>query len=372
MAIRPTVSVSSAGAAYVFRRTGTTWSQEAYVKAPNNGWMVGSGGPVPGPGTWTGGPHFGGPGIRDLGNAIALVGDTLAVGGFYESGGEAGVHEIAPASNPANDAPPLGSIAGAGAVYLFRRTGTKWTSGQYVKASLPRSSSWFGGTVALAPDGVLFVGAEGESSSAKGINGNQTDSSLTLAGAVYATDAPLVQTSKWAGYSGALGRGAGRAELQHGPRERGRRGERGREQVDGERGAVRRVAHRGSAHRGASHAVSRCARRDRRHALRGRRGTRCGNPRACGGPSRDAPRSNPCRACRAAAACQWRSEARGRRRRASWCASRSKTCRDARIEVAEGSRSTEAPSTARTSCIACTLRGPKTSWSSRSGRRARS
>lgn len=33
---------------------------------------------------------------------------------------------------------------------------------EYVKSSLPRSSTWFGGTVALDSDGRLFVGAEGE------------------------------------------------------------------------------------------------------------------------------------------------------------------------------------------------------------------
>jgi hypothetical protein len=136
--------------------------QEAYVKAPNNDYQAGNTG-----------AHFGGPGISDLGQGIALEGDTLAVGAFYESGGAAGP-VVADASS-----------AGPGAVYVFRRTGATWMSQKYLRASVPRPSSWFGGTVALAPDQSLFVGAEGESSNAKGVNGNQADASLTLAGAVY-------------------------------------------------------------------------------------------------------------------------------------------------------------------------------------------
>src|SRR5499427_1993298 len=63
----------------------------------------------------------------------------------------------------------------------------------YIKASNPHMGDHFGngGTleghgVALSGDGnTLAVGAPYESSSAKGINGNQTDTSLYSAGAVY-------------------------------------------------------------------------------------------------------------------------------------------------------------------------------------------
>jgi hypothetical protein len=178
-------SLNNAGAVFVFRRAGKTWSQEAYVKATNNGWMVGSDTPVPGPGDWTGGPHFGGAGIAELGRGLALDGDTLAVGAFYESSGASGISKTAPAVVPPGTGPPQGSIAGAGAVYLFRRTGIVWKPREYVKSSLPRSSTWFGGTVALDSDGRLFVGAEGESSNAIGVNGDQTDPSMPYAGAVY-------------------------------------------------------------------------------------------------------------------------------------------------------------------------------------------
>jgi hypothetical protein len=178
-------TLNNAGAVFVFRRAGKTWSQEAYVKATNNGWMVGAGFPVPGPRDWTDGPRFSGAGIADLGGGLALDGDMLAVGAFYESSGAAGILQKAPAVVPIGAGPPPDSIPGAGAVYLFRRTGTLWKPQEYVKAPLPRSSSWFGGTVALDPDGRLFVGAEGESSSASGVNGDQTDLSMPYAGAVY-------------------------------------------------------------------------------------------------------------------------------------------------------------------------------------------
>jgi hypothetical protein len=52
-------SAQGSGAIYVFRRTGTTWQQEAYFKASNTGAM-------------------------DLfGTSVALAGDTLAVGAYF-------------------------------------------------------------------------------------------------------------------------------------------------------------------------------------------------------------------------------------------------------------------------------------------------
>ncbi len=56
----------------------------------------------------------------------------------------------------------------------------------YFKASNSDSGDYFGWGVALNSDGtVLAVSAIGESSSSKGVDGNQTDNSTTAAGAVY-------------------------------------------------------------------------------------------------------------------------------------------------------------------------------------------
>ncbi|MBA3462324.1 MAG: integrin [Deltaproteobacteria bacterium] len=146
-------TMAQAGAAYVFVRTGTTWNQQAYLKASNPG----------------AGDRFGG--------AVALSGDgaTLAVGAYFESSGSVGVNG---AQNEA--------IVVSGAVYVLTRVGTTWSHQAFVKASNTGSGDLFGSTVALSTDGTtLAVGASGEESAAPGINGNQADNTAPQAGAVY-------------------------------------------------------------------------------------------------------------------------------------------------------------------------------------------
>ena len=89
------------------------------------------------------------------------------------------------------------SIVRAGAVYLYERNNGTWQQQGYVQASNPPqstdssfnggSSHGFGGNINLSADGnVLAAGAIGESSSATGINGDQTQSGdLRSSGAVY-------------------------------------------------------------------------------------------------------------------------------------------------------------------------------------------
>jgi trimeric autotransporter adhesin len=143
-------SANSAGAVYVFDRTGTTWVQQAYVKASNAG-------------------------ANDIfGSSIALYGDTLAVGAPFEASAAIGVN-----GNQAD-----GSASKAGAVYVFVRSGTMWTQQAYVKASNTDASDQFGSSVALSGD-TLVVGALGEASTATGIGGDQSNNSANSAGAVY-------------------------------------------------------------------------------------------------------------------------------------------------------------------------------------------
>ncbi len=143
-------TANSAGAVYVFVRNGSTWTQQAYVKASNTG----------------AGDNFGA--------AVALSGDMMAVGATGESSAAAGV-----GGNQADNSAPR-----AGAVYVFTRNGTAWTQQSYVKASNAQGDDLFGNAVALAGD-TLAVAAFGEDSAATGINGDQASNGANAAGAAY-------------------------------------------------------------------------------------------------------------------------------------------------------------------------------------------
>jgi len=140
-------SAQNSGAVYVFTRTGGVWTQQAYLKASNAG----------------AGDQFG--------VAVALSGDTLAVGALGEAGGSTGINH-----SDNNNAP------GSGAAYVFTRTGGVWTQQAYVKAS--NASGQFGSSVALAGD-TLAVGAPFEDSNATGVDGDQNNNNATSSGAVY-------------------------------------------------------------------------------------------------------------------------------------------------------------------------------------------
>jgi hypothetical protein len=151
-----------AGAAYVFTRAGTTWAQQAFVKASNPGVL------------------------DDFGWSVALSadGNTLAVGARNESSDATGIN-----GNQAND-----SFWFAGAAYVFVRAGLAWAEQAYVKASntapyntdIGAGGDRFGWSVALSADGnMLAVGALAECSDAAGIDNNQANRSFCGSGAVY-------------------------------------------------------------------------------------------------------------------------------------------------------------------------------------------
>lgn len=144
----------SSGAVYVFTRTGTDWSQQAYVKASN---------------TDTG-DLFG----RSL--ALSLDGNTVAVGAVGEASNATGI-----------DGDQTNNLAAvSGAVYVFTRTAAVWSQQAYVKASNPGANDEFGHRLALSADGnTLAVGAIQEDSGFAGIGGNQGDNSVSNSGAVY-------------------------------------------------------------------------------------------------------------------------------------------------------------------------------------------
>ena len=147
-------SLAASGAVYVFTRSGTTWSQQAYLKASNTG------------------------SIDTFGVRVSLSADgkTLAVSAPSEDSNTTGV----------NGDQTDNSLAASGAVYVFNRSGTTWIQQAYLKASNTGASDYFGGGLSLSPDGkTLAIGAQGEGSNATGINGDQTDNSKGGAGAVY-------------------------------------------------------------------------------------------------------------------------------------------------------------------------------------------
>jgi hypothetical protein len=147
-------SATDPGAVYLYRYDGKAWGQEAYFKASNTG----------------SGDSFG----RSV--AISADGNTLAVGALLEDSRASGIN------GDQND----NTSRASGAVYVFRYSGTQWLQQAYIKASIAGAGDIFGRVVALSRDGnTLAVGASQEASNAVGINGDQSDNSMSLSGAVY-------------------------------------------------------------------------------------------------------------------------------------------------------------------------------------------
>jgi hypothetical protein len=80
-----------------------------------------------------------------------------------------------------------GPSTGAGAVYVYTRTGSTWsTLPARLTAASAGSGDDFGDTVALSGDGsLLAVGATLEDSKATGVDGDASDNSASDSGAVY-------------------------------------------------------------------------------------------------------------------------------------------------------------------------------------------
>jgi len=204
----------NSGAVYVFVRNGTTWTQQAFLKAPTittderfgrsvalSGDTLVVGAPAP-PNSATGKPVGSGSvyvytrsgttwtqqadlkasnaEVSDrFGSSVALDANTLVVGA---SGEDSTVQWVIPGS-PDETATRNGAID-SGAVYVFTRANEVWTQQAYVKAANAGEGDGFGNSVALAGD-TFVVGAESEASAATGINGDQEDNSASSSGAVY-------------------------------------------------------------------------------------------------------------------------------------------------------------------------------------------
>jgi hypothetical protein len=224
-------SALTAGTVYLYARTGTSWTQQAYVKSDA-------------PPMAAGGDQFG------YSVALNAAGNTLAVGAYDEGGsgrmvnapidmmrngsgaayvfvrkGSTWVREaylktwnseggdswgVSVALSDDGNTLAMGSIdedclctgvvnapsevgaadqksdQSSGAVAVFTRNGTNWTQQAYIKASNTGRNDWFGVRLSLSGDGAtLAAGSQNEDSAAQGINGNQKDESGEEAGAVY-------------------------------------------------------------------------------------------------------------------------------------------------------------------------------------------
>jgi len=107
---------SSAGAAYIFTRSGTTWTQQVKIQASDK----------------QASDNFG------VSVAISDDGNTAIVGAYTEDTGG----------------------TNAGAAYIFTRSGTTWTQQAKIQASDKQASDFFGHSVAISSNGnTALVGA---------------------------------------------------------------------------------------------------------------------------------------------------------------------------------------------------------------------
>jgi hypothetical protein len=127
----PDEAATDSGAAYVFARTGTTWAQQAYVKASNTE-------------------------ANDrFGAAIAITpdGNTLVVG----ADGDDSNSSAMPDDNSATD---------SGAAHVFTDVSATWAEAAFLKAATPLAGDGFG--LALAIGSSLVIGAPNEANATGG------------------------------------------------------------------------------------------------------------------------------------------------------------------------------------------------------------
>ena len=150
-----------AGAVYIFKHNGITWTQETYIKPSNT--------------------HSG----QQFGSSVSLSADgkTLAVGSHYENSKSKGIN------GDQNDLNTFYSETSEyGAVYIFKQTGTIWEQETYIKASNTHRTQRFGNAVALSPDAnTLLVAASGDGVYSKNFDGVQDrfEDYSFLSGAVF-------------------------------------------------------------------------------------------------------------------------------------------------------------------------------------------
>ncbi|HFE37292.1 MAG TPA: hypothetical protein ENK06_02580 [Gammaproteobacteria bacterium] len=135
------------GAVYVYRRTGSSWVEEAILTSSNIG------------------------DSDNFGNSVAISGNTLVVGASAEDAPGKGLDDV----NISDD---------YGAAYVFNYASAVWAEQEYLKSPTPDIGDGFGSQVDIDGD-ILVVSAIAEDSDAININGSEADNTLNDAGAVY-------------------------------------------------------------------------------------------------------------------------------------------------------------------------------------------
>ena len=151
------------GSAYVFTRTGTTWTEQAKLTASDGA-------------------------ENDMfGGSVAIAGDTIVVGADNKDGN---------------------GFAARGSAYVFTRTGTTWTEQAKLTASDGAAGDEFGHSVAIIDGDTILVGANEDNA-----DGNAPDSGsayvFTGSGSSWTEQAKIMTVSDGAagnefGYSVAI------------------------------------------------------------------------------------------------------------------------------------------------------------------------
>jgi hypothetical protein len=144
----------SAGAVFVFRRSDPGWSQEAYLVDPAVGPSLVS--------------H------DEFGQAVSIRGLDLIVGAPLQSSAATGV------GGDIFDT----SASVSGAAYAYHRTGADWDLEAFLKATNTEAGDNMGCSVAVSGDSAI-VGAWREDGSAVGVDGDDQDNGAVEAGAAY-------------------------------------------------------------------------------------------------------------------------------------------------------------------------------------------
>jgi hypothetical protein len=196
------------GAAYVFKRTNKTWTQQAYLKASqlpseprrimNFGTSIAmnsDGNQIAVGSKW--GQTNSVPGgivhifeykndawIEKHALSASNVESSDQFGKYIEMSADGNTIAIgAPDEDSANNDQSDNSKWSAGATYIYKKSNNVWSQTAYLKASTPTEESYFGSNISLSGNGMtLAVGVQSESSTGEN---NQNSSSLSRSGAVY-------------------------------------------------------------------------------------------------------------------------------------------------------------------------------------------
>lgn len=142
----PGAGMAGFGAAYVFARSGETWTEQAYLQSDDPTARV------------------------RFGAGVAVSGESVLIGAPGED---------VKVANPVEHV-----MGAAGAVYIFTRTGSVWSRNDRVTASPPGTNDRFGESVAV--DGTrLVIGSPGQASATSGIDADPTDTLAPFSGAAY-------------------------------------------------------------------------------------------------------------------------------------------------------------------------------------------